>query len=85
MARIGSMAEWTGPRGVVTCASFTCVHCNTVVIIPARAPADDCGGFCLRCMKPTCKACASKGCTPFEAQLEAYERRSRLLAAVERQ
>lgn len=82
MARFGSVAEWTGPAGVTTLASFTCCHCNTVVIVPPRAPADDCGGFCLRCMKPTCKPCASLGCTPFERQLEQYEYRMRLRAQI---
>lgn len=79
------VAEWTHADGKrVTCQTVTCCHCNNVTIIPARAQPEDCGGFCLRCMLPTCKACADKGCTPFERELERVESRGRLLAAVER-
>lgn len=82
--RAGSMAEWTGPQGTTTCAAFTCCHCNTVVIVPQRAAAEDCGGFCLRCMKPICKRCTAAGvCVPFERQLEQYEARMRLRKQME--
>ncbi len=81
--KTGSVAEWTGPQGVVTCSSFTCCHCNTVVIIPVKARAEDCGGWCMRCMRCTCKACAGKGCRPFEQQLAEYEARMRLRAQME--
>ena len=81
------LAEWTHAAGrVLTLSTFTCCHCNTVTVIEARAKPDDCGGFCLGCMKPTCRACADKGCTPFEKRLERYEAKSaaraRLLASM---
>jgi hypothetical protein len=33
-------------------------------------------------MKPTCAACADKGCTPFEKELERMEARGRFLAGM---
>lgn len=57
-------------------ATITCCHCNTVVEIAEGARAEDCGGFCFKCMQPTCGPCADKGCTPFEAVLEQMERSS---------
>jgi hypothetical protein len=53
-----------------------------VTIVPERAKAEDCGGFCMCCMKPTCTACADKGCAPFERELERQEQRGRLFAAM---
>ena len=77
--REGGAIEWTYPAGrTVTCSTFTCCHCNTVTIVEQSARAEDCGGFCLRCMEPTCKACATNGCTPFERELERMEARGRL-------
>jgi len=77
-------AEWTSASGrVVTRSTITCCHCNAVTIIEQGARAEDCGGFCLRCMKPTCKGCAGKGCVPFERDLERQEARARLLASME--
>lgn len=83
MRRAGGVAEWTYPHNRrVTLATFTCCHCGDVTIVPAKAAADDCGGFCLCCMKPTCKKCAGKGCEPFEREIERQEARGRFLAAV---
>lgn len=76
----GTIERFGIGRSVRT-ATITCCHCNTVVEIPDGARADDCGGFCFRCMLPTCRACASLGCVPFERQLERMESRSRLVAA----
>lgn len=77
------VAEWTTSSGkTTTLATTTCCHCNAVTIIQKGARAEDCGGFCLRCMRPTCKACADKGCVPFERELERQEARGRLLASM---
>lgn len=76
-------AEWTYPdRRTVTRPTLTCCHCNAVTIIDQGARAEDCGGFCLRCMQPTCRNCANKGCRPFERELQRQEARGRLLAAM---
>lgn len=63
--------------------SFTCAHCQRVVLVRTKASAAECGGWCGRCAKPICPACAQKqGCTPFEKKLERIEARGRLLQAV---
>lgn len=81
----GGTAEWTMSAGqTVTLSTFTCVHCNRVTIVPARAAAEDCGGFCRLCMGPTCTVCADGACGPFERELERQERASRLMAMLER-
>lgn len=77
------VAEWTlAGSQTRTLATVTCCHCNGVTLIPERAAADDCGGFCRLCMRATCKACASGACTPFERRLEESEARGRLLASM---
>lgn len=72
----------TDPTKTVECDTFTCHHCNRVVIVPPKAAPDTVGGFCRMCMKMVCPLCVDKGCTPFEKQMEAEERRDRLLTAV---
>lgn len=62
--------------------TFTCCHCNRVVLVPVKASAADCGGWCFRCAKPVCPRCAGRDCTPFEKKLERIEARGRLLQAV---
>jgi len=53
--------------------TITCYHCNKIVRVKK-----DPGGFCRICMKALCGPCADLGkCTPFEAKLEAYEKRMR--------
>lgn len=64
--------------------TFTCTHCNSVVIVEPRQDPATMGGFCQMCMGHVCMPCAGQGCTPFEKKLDAIERRGRLLAAVER-
>ncbi|HEU4727692.1 MAG TPA: hypothetical protein VFT22_07380 [Kofleriaceae bacterium] len=77
------VAEWTHAGGQqLARPTFTCCHCGNVTIVPERARAEDCGGFCRQCMKPTCTSCADKGCTPFEREIERQEARGRLLAAM---
>lgn len=77
-------AVWTSLDGpaVKECDTFTCCHCNRIVMVKMRAAAEDLGGFCRMCMKMCCPSCADKGCTPFEKRMEKYEARQRLLAAV---
>lgn len=57
--------------------TFTCIHCNRVVIVPVKASASDMGGWCALCAKPVCKNCAGKACEPFEIKLKRMEDRSR--------
>ena len=63
--------------------TFTCAHCNRIVVVPLRAKPDECGGFCMLEFKPICPKCQKIGtCTPFEKKLEAMEARGKLLAAI---
>ena len=53
--------------------TFTCFHCSKIIII---SPKTDQGGWCGMCMKNICGPCCDDGrCTPFEAKLEAAERK----------
>lgn len=52
--------------------TVTCSHCNTVVI--AKLDLSNVG-FCLKCCDHLCGPCADDGrCTPFQRQLEDFER-----------
>lgn len=91
MARQGfGYAQWVGDGAGGSTSldverhTFTCCHCNTVVIVgDRRSDVAEAGGYCTMCDDHTCKACATKGgCEPFERQLEAMERRGRLLTAI---
>lgn len=83
MRNAGGYLLVTGPDGKVEHDTFTCAHCQRVVLVKVKAPASDCGGWCGRCAKCICPSCAAKpGCTPFEKKLERIEARARLLAAV---
>lgn len=63
--------------------TYSCNHCNAVVVVePGDVPA----GLCLVCHKHVCAACLAVmnrtlRCVPFEAKIEAMERRDRLRAA----
>lgn len=58
--------------------TFTCAHCNHVVIVKAMCRPEDAGGKCMVCDKNICGGCADKRrCTPFERALELDEARSR--------
>lgn len=59
--------------------TFTCFHCNNIVIVEPRANPDSLGGFCRLCMKNVCTPCADAGaCVPFEKKLEQMEAQDRL-------
>lgn len=63
--------------------TFTCAHCNRVVIVPFKAKPDECGGLCMIELKPVCPECHKVGaCTPFEKKLEKMEARGRLLTSL---
>lgn len=71
-----------GPDGHTEMAAHTCCHCQRVVVIPHRAPPEDCGGFCRHCMRMTCKSCAMKPCVPFMKRLDDYEKRAASLKSM---
>ena len=77
MQRPGGYGVITGPDGVEEHDTFTCFHCNKVVIVPVRADPADIGGMCYQCMRLICPRCADQGiCVPFERKLELMERRA---------
>jgi hypothetical protein len=84
MLRPGGYAVTVGVDGQKTEAdTFTCAHCQRVVMVKPKATASECGGWCGRCAKPICPSCAAKpGCAPFEKQLERIESRARLLKSI---
>ena len=83
MRNPGGCALWEGGGAPIERDTFTCSHCNSIVIVtPKQSPAEA-GGFCRMCMKPICGPCADEGCcVPFEKRLEEDERRYRLRQAV---
>lgn len=56
--------------------TFTCFHCNKIVIVKVKCAPEDLGGLCKQCMKLICSACVNKGnCDPLEKKLEREEAR----------
>lgn len=83
MRRAGGYATISEPgKRIQEADTFTCIHCNSVVIVPPKASASDMGGWCMMCAKPVCKRCAGKGCSPFLKQIEKSEARDRMLRAI---
>lgn len=83
MRNPGGYAIKVDPFGTVERDSFTCCHCNSIVFVKPKCDPAEMGGFCRMCMKPVCKNCADKACTPFEKKLEAMERSDRLMKALD--
>ena len=60
--------------------SFTCFHCNRVVIVKPKCDPCDLGGMCRICEKMICPACVDLGkCDPLEKKLERAEAKDRAL------
>lgn len=60
--------------------TFTCHHCNKVVIVKPKCDPCDLGGLCRICDKMICPACVNKGsCDPLEEKLKRAEDRARTL------
>lgn len=56
--------------------TFTCSHCNSVVIVKPKCDPCDLGGLCRLCEKMICPGCVDLGhCDPFEKKLERVEAR----------
>jgi hypothetical protein len=77
MFRPGGYLYSFDPGGVRQEAdTFTCHHCNRVVIVRPKCSPDDLGGMCRLCMKMICPSCVELGlCTPFEKKIEEQETR----------
>jgi hypothetical protein len=58
--------------------TFTCFHCNKVVIVKPKCDPTDLGGMCRLCEKMICPDCVNVGsCTPFEKKLDREEKEYR--------
>jgi hypothetical protein len=77
--RLGGYVVASGPAGTVERDTFTCHHCNRVVVVAPGANAAACGGWCWLCSRLICGPCATRGnCDPWEKQMERMEARDRL-------
>lgn len=77
---------WSNPGGadLIERDTFTCCHCNSVVIVEPKQAAADAGGWCLCCNKPICPRCADiPTCAPFLRQIEQAERKDRMRRSIE--
>jgi len=60
--------------------TFTCGHCNKIVMVKPKCDPFDLGGMCRLCEKMICPACVDLGkCDPVEKKLERMEARDRAL------
>jgi hypothetical protein len=61
---------------VVEHKTFTCQHCNRLVIVKHKCRAEDLGGRCFCCGGLICAPCTGKfGCDNIEKKLERAEAR----------
>jgi len=74
----------TGPDpGTGERDTFTCAHCNRVVVVKPMMRAEDMGGICHLCgdkHRPAfvCALCVGKSCDPFEEKLKRIEKYGKL-------
>ena len=74
MRKPGGYAVFMSPcEAPVERDTFTCAHCNKVVIVQPMQRPEDLGGMCKHCMGMICPQCLDKGCTPFEEKLKQWE------------
>ena len=61
-------------KTVVERDTFTCGHCNKIVMVEPMADPTAMGGMCFCCMKLVCPTCVDTGlCDPMEKKLERME------------
>jgi len=75
-----SYAAAAGPDGVEERNAFTCAHCQRIVHVRPRQDPASLGGVCKSCMGLVCPRCHGRvvsgdGCTIWEKQMDAMERR----------
>ena len=77
---LGLQIEFCCDGGVKETDSFTCSHCNKIVLVkPFCSPSDiEFGGQCKGCMGLICLQCYDKAeCKPIEKWCEEQERKGR--------
>jgi len=55
--------------------TFTCRHCQKIVLVKPMCDPADMGGRCTVCDGLICKNCVGKGCDPMEKKLQRLEAR----------
>jgi hypothetical protein len=81
MFRAGGYLTITGPDNPKERDTYTCCHCNKIVVV--KPGSGKTRGFCFMCKKPHCGAKTCYACIPFEAKLEAMEGKKRLYRKLE--
>ncbi len=77
MQRPGGQVTIVCDGGTREADTYSCGHCQRVVVVPAKADPANLGGMCYACMHLVCPACVAKAeCTPIEKWLEQQERRA---------
>lgn len=64
--------------GTFEADTFTCIHCNRIIHVKAKASPDEFGSMCRNCMKMVCPTCADGPCVPFMKKIEAMEEKDYL-------
>ncbi|MGE0290340.1 MAG: hypothetical protein AB7I42_24850 [Bradyrhizobium sp.] len=57
--------------------TFSCAHCNKIVVVKPMCDPADMGGRCYVCDSFICTGCVGKGCDPLEKKLERIEAQAR--------
>lgn len=74
MLRPGGYFICTSPDATREADTFTCKHCNGIVMVKPLAPPEEMGGRCYQCDSLICQRCVAKGrCDPFEEKLKRIE------------
>lgn len=74
MRNAGGYLLVSGPEGAKEADTFTCGHCNGVVVVKPMCDPADAGGACRICDSHICKSCAARGvCDPLEEKLKRIE------------
>ena len=67
------------PEATSECDTFTCGHCQHIVLVKPMCDPAELGGKCKVCDSLICKHCVGKTCTPWEKQMEVREARDQAL------
>jgi hypothetical protein len=83
MRRPGGFLQTFSPEGMVEQDTFTCKHCNSIVVVKPFADPASMGGRCTCCDGLICPKCVGKDCVTIEQRLEFWEKREAALRSYE--
>lgn len=76
MRNPGGVIIIDGQMGRRETDTFTCGHCNAIVVVPVKASPTEMGGLCGCCDDLICPTCVKDGrCIPLEKRLAGWEAR----------